>query len=94
MGMSGVEAPRRYCAWLLRCWEARDRGPEPRPTWRYSLEDPHSGARRGFASFEALVAHLRAELAPGRDDPPDAAGQARQPAGQALRQEDGEGNRA
>jgi hypothetical protein len=60
--MSSVEARRRYCAWLLRCWQARGQGSEPLMTWRYSLEDPHSGARRGFASFEALVAHLRAEL--------------------------------
>ena len=67
--MSGVEARRRYCAWLLRCWEARGQDSEPLPTWRYSLEDPHSGARRGFASFEALAAHLRAELGLGAAEP-------------------------
>jgi len=60
--MSGDEARRRYCAWLLRCWEVRGHGSDRPMTWRYSLEDPHSGARRGFASFEALVAHLHAEL--------------------------------
>ena len=54
--------PPRYCAYLLRCWEAADRGSDLLPAWRYSLEDPHSGARRGFASLDALVAHLRADL--------------------------------
>ena len=80
--MSDVEARRRYCAWLLRCWEVRGHGSESRMTWRYSLEDPHSGGRRGFASFEALVAHLRAELGLDATEPaetapaapPDAAG--------------------
>ena len=70
--MSGDEARRRYCAWLLRCWEVRGQGPEPLITWRYSLENPHSGEHRAFASLEALVAFLRAELTPGRDEPPDA----------------------
>ena len=30
--------------------------------WRFSLEDPHSWALRGCASFEALVGYLRAQL--------------------------------
>ena len=80
--MSSAEARRRYCAWLLRCWEARGQGADPLITWRYSLEDPNSGARRGFASFEALVAQLRAELGLDAAEPaetapaaqPDAAG--------------------
>ena len=80
--MPGDEARRRYCAWLLRCWEVRGQGPELLITWRYSLEDPHSGARGGFANFEALVAHLRAELRLDATEPaetapaaqPDAAG--------------------
>ena len=74
--------PPRYCAYLLRCWESPDQGGGLLPSWRYSLEDPHSGERRGFASFEALVAHLRAELGldaaePAETEPaaqPDAAG--------------------
>jgi hypothetical protein len=54
--------PPRYCSYLLRCWEAPDKGSDLLPAWRYSLEDPHSGARRGFGSLDALVAHLRADL--------------------------------
>ena len=60
--MSSLGRVPRYCAYLLRCWEAPDRGSDLLPAWRYSLEDPHSGARRGFASLEALVTHLRADL--------------------------------
>ncbi len=65
------DAPPRYCAWLLRCWEVRGPGPGPPLTWRCSLEDPHTGERRGFAGLEALSAFLRAELARGCDAPPD-----------------------
>ena len=65
--------PPRYCAYLLRCWEAPDRGSDLLPAWRYSLEDPHSGARRGFASLEALVTHLRAELGLDAAEPAHAA---------------------
>ena len=64
--------PPRYCAYLLRCWEAPDRGSDLLPAWRYSLEDPHSGARRGFASLEALVTHLRAELGLDAAEPAEA----------------------
>ena len=65
--------PPRYCAYLLRCWESPDQGDGFLPAWRYSLEDPHSGARRGFASLEALVAHLRAELGLDAAEPAESA---------------------
>ncbi len=56
------EAP-RYRAYLLRCWA--EHGPSaPAPAvWRYILEDPHTGERRGFADLAALLAFLAAELA-------------------------------
>jgi hypothetical protein len=58
----------RYRAWLLRSWAVpgpRDPVDEDR---RYSLEDPHTGARRGFAGLVALVAYLLGE--PGEDEAP------------------------
>ncbi len=61
MGILGA-AP-RYRAWLLRCWAERGRDAVAPATWRYSLEDPHTGARRGFADLAALVAYLEAEAA-------------------------------
>ena len=73
--------PPRYCAYLLRCWEAPDRGSDLLPAWRYSLEDPHSGERRGFATFEALVAHLRVDLGLDADEPAEPVPAAGQPDG-------------
>ena len=67
MGILGA-AP-RYRAWLLRCWTEWARDTEAPATWRYSLEDPHTGARRGFADLVTLVAHLEAETAGGAAAP-------------------------
>jgi hypothetical protein len=47
--------PPGYRAYLLRCWREAT-------GWRFSLEDPHTGERRGFAGPEALVGHLEATL--------------------------------
>jgi hypothetical protein len=52
----------RYLAFMLRLWQVRDNG---EMVWRASLEDPHTGERRGFASLEMLVAFLREQT---RDD--------------------------
>ncbi len=51
-----------YCAYLLRCWAEHSAHPQQPLIWRFSVEDPHSGDRRGFATFEALVAFLLAQL--------------------------------
>jgi hypothetical protein len=58
--------PPRYCAYLLRCWQEQSLS---LAAWRFSLEDPHSGERRAFATFEALVAFLEKELS---DESPEA----------------------
>jgi hypothetical protein len=47
----------------MLCWTERGRDAVAPATWRYSLEDPHTGERRGFADLAALVAHLEAETA-------------------------------
>ncbi|MBN1402548.1 MAG: hypothetical protein JXA74_17035 [Anaerolineae bacterium] len=68
------EAADRYRAYMLRLWRAQTESGE---SWRASLEDARTGERQGFASVDALCAHLR-ELAqagaaqegpdePGRD---------------------------
>ena len=56
--------PARYHAYLLRLWDANSRG---RPDWHASLEDTHTGERRGFADLEQLYAFLVAQI--GRDRP-------------------------
>jgi hypothetical protein len=68
--MQPLGPPPRYRAYLLRCWAERGAAaPEP-AVWRYSLEDPHTGERRGFPDLAALLGFLRAELALGCDDSP------------------------
>jgi hypothetical protein len=46
----------RYLAYMLRLWQVRD---TEDMVWRASLEDAHTGERRGFASLEMLVAFLQ-----------------------------------
>ena len=53
--MSPSPRPPGYRAYLLRCWREAT-------GWRFSLEDPHTGERQGFAGAEALLAHLEASL--------------------------------
>ena len=64
-------APPRHHAWLLRCWEERGLAA---PTWRFNLEDPHTGARRGFADLAALTAFIERTVA-GESPTPDAPGE-------------------
>ncbi|MFN8457939.1 MAG: hypothetical protein U0401_25360 [Anaerolineae bacterium] len=54
--------PPRYLGYLLRCWQERGQHVNSWAVWRFSLEDPHTGRRRGFANLEALIAFLQAEL--------------------------------
>ena len=57
--------PSHYRAYLLRFWEEGRGRPELPGTWRFSLEDPRTGRRRGFADLEALVGFLRQEMERG-----------------------------
>lgn len=55
--------PPRYQTYLLRCWQERStQVGSVVKVWRFSLEDPRTGRRRGFASLEALLASLQTEL--------------------------------
>jgi hypothetical protein len=51
-----IELDRVYMAYLLRLWQVKDRGTVG---WRASLESPHTGESRGFASLDDLFAFLR-----------------------------------
>lgn len=49
----------RYVAYLLRLWEVEgDAG----PTWRASLESPHTGERQGFVDHRQLFAFLEEKM--------------------------------
>ena len=52
---------RHYRAWLLRTWAAQELADSTGGERRYSLEDPYTGAQRGFVSLAALVSYLQAE---------------------------------
>jgi hypothetical protein len=45
-----------YQAYLLRLWRENEADP-----WRASLEDPHTGERRSFASLPRLLFYLAQE---------------------------------
>jgi hypothetical protein len=63
---AGAPAGPTYRAFLLRCWREAGTGPGGQATWRFCLVEPGNGeTARGFASLEALVAHLRQELEGG-----------------------------
>jgi len=56
--MSASDTPPEYHAYLLRFWEERgEQGTSA--AWRFSLEDPQSGQRHGFADLASLTAWLQ-----------------------------------
>jgi hypothetical protein len=54
-----MNADKLYRAFLLRLWCAAD------AQWRASLEDPHTGQRRAFATLDKLVEYLVRVTQPG-----------------------------
>ena len=65
--MNRQEIPKktsRYQSYILRCWQEPSvhAGRETR-VWRFSLYNPQTNKRRGFATFEALLISLQEELA-------------------------------
>jgi hypothetical protein len=54
--------PPRYRAYMLRCWEVRSPQPGGPASWRFSLEDPHTGEKQGFADLNTLTEFLQDEL--------------------------------
>lgn len=60
--MSILNKTPRHQAYLLRFWQEQRQNitlPEIR---RFSLEDPHTGQRQGFAPLEALFNFLQTKL--------------------------------
>ncbi len=55
------ERPPRYHSYLLRFWEERS-DELPLAVWRFSLEDPSTDRRIGFASLEALTDWIRGQM--------------------------------
>ncbi len=51
-----------YRAWLLRYWIEPTQKENDERALRFSLEDPHTGHRRGFANLKSFVEFLQAEV--------------------------------
>ncbi len=59
------EEQRRYLSYLLRLWQV---GSGAEGVWRASLEDPHTGECKGFASLEDLFEFLGEQTTGGPGD--------------------------
>ena len=53
-----------YRSYLLRLWRVDEDGGQ---AWRASLEDPHTGERRGFNNLDGLMEFLKSQTEPGQD---------------------------
>jgi len=60
--MSFFQDPPRYHTLLVTFWEERNQDPNLPNVWRFRLENPRTGRRRGFANLEALVEALKCEV--------------------------------
>jgi hypothetical protein len=60
--MELFQKPPHYRSYLVTFWEERSPDSDRPKVWRFSLEDPRSGCRRGFPDLAALVAALEQEL--------------------------------
>jgi hypothetical protein len=72
-----------YRSFVLTLWQEHGRGSSEPSVWRFRLDDPRTGQRRGFADLEALVAALEREMAANwRDEQGRQPHPAAQPGGQ------------
>jgi hypothetical protein len=66
-----LDRPPVYRSYVLTLWQEHSRGASEPAVWRFRLEDPRTGQRRGFADLGALVAALKevmgADHAQGED---------------------------
>lgn len=60
--------PLHYKAFLLRLWQEQS---TEAPVWRFSLEDPSSGQRLGFADLAALTTFLLQTTSESEDLKPE-----------------------
>ncbi len=60
MSHSTIEPTRRYQFFILGLRLREDSRPGELPSWRISLEDPHTAERSGFKTLAELDAFLQA----------------------------------
>ncbi len=62
-----AEQEHQYLAYMLRLWQV---GRGRALAWRASLEDPHTGERKGFSDLESLLAFLKEQTTEDTALPP------------------------
>jgi len=64
--MTRQEIPKktsRYRSYVIRCWQEHSvHAGRETMVWRFNLHDPRTNQQRGFATLEALLVSLQAEL--------------------------------
>lgn len=60
----------RYHSLILAFWQEADEPVDSHASWRFSLEDPHTGERVGFRSIEEVARYLQAQTQPPVEDRP------------------------
>ena len=59
----------RYLSYVVRCWQEHSvHAGREMLVWRFSLQDSRTDQRRGFATLEALLVSLQAELGDSQVD--------------------------
>jgi len=48
----------KYQVYVMRLWREKTRSEETSSGWRFSIENPSTGQRRGFSCLEDMVAFL------------------------------------
>lgn len=61
--MKATEEQSSYRVYVLRSWQEGRASSRSPGVWRFSLEDPTTRQRRGFADLESLMSFLAAETA-------------------------------
>jgi len=59
--MKAIEEQSSYRVYVLRSWQEGYASSGTPSVWRFSLEDPATRQRRGFADLESLMSFLAAE---------------------------------
>ena len=59
--MKAIEEQSSYRVYVLRSWREGCPSSGTPSVWRFSLEDPTTRQRRGFADLESLMSFLAAE---------------------------------
>ena len=60
---------KRYMSYVVRCWQEHStHAGRETWVWRFSLQDPRTGQRRGFATLEALLVSLQTRLTDDQGD--------------------------